>query len=382
MKRIIFTTCTLAVVAGLNGALAADKITEKSSGKDRTHEGRVARDDVDGVAIRVTGGITPEFRREHVTNVHYEVLERHFYTGEQQFEHGQYEVARIRLEQALDDKNVHVWAKQYVLRRLAQCNQRIGRKENLKRAAALWKQLRTLIPGGKGLFVKDAIRGGLECYTKLRMWDEASKCLVPLEKMGDDGRMMARVYRAQIAERRASSASDFGEAARKYRAVAESRPRPSEEVRASALAGFARCSIEARNWGAAADAARKIAAMKGDEVPEAALAVSYQVQGEIKVRSMIKISAGDLSKNAKKREKVEDAMLDMMRPVVQYKGSSWAEPRALYYMGYWSEKMERARQGPRWQRRARSMFETVRNSYPKSKWAKLAAGALKKMKGR
>jgi tetratricopeptide (TPR) repeat protein len=381
MRRTIFSVCVLALVLASGSVLAADIVTEKSSGNDRKHKGKITRDDKDGVALRVKGGITPEFRREHITKVEYECLQRHFYAGESQFKQGQYEVARIRLEQAADDKSVDVWAKQYVLRRLAQCYQRIGKPENLKKAAKTWEKLRLLIPDKKGVFVKESIRGMLQCYTQLKLWDKASQCLVPLEAMGADGRMMARVFRAQIAERRASSASDFGNAAQRYRQVAESRPRPAQEVRARALAGFARCSVEAKNWGAALEAAKKITAMKG-EVPGEALAVAYQVQGEIKLRTMLKITPNALNKDDKKLKKVQDAMLDMLRPVVQYKGSTWAEPRALYYVGFWSEKMERAAQGPKWQRRAQSMYDTVRVSFPGTKWAKLAIRRLAAMRRR
>ncbi len=376
----------LALLLGLtlSGVSLADEI-EVITGKEKKKEkGQILRDDIDGVKIRLRKfGATAEidYRRKQVGSITYECLERHFYAGESQFEAGQYEVARIRLEQAADDKQVHVWARQYVLRRLAQCYQRIGKAENLKRAAETWGKLRELIAANKGVFVKESIRGMLECYTQLGQWDKASQCLAPLEKMGDDGKMMARVFRAQIAERRAKGVSDFSDAAQKYKKVAESRPRPSLEVRARALAGFVRCSMEARAWGQAAETARKITAMKG-EVPDHAMAVAYQVLGEIKVRNLLEITPNALSKDEKKLERVHEAMLDMLRPVVQYKGSTWAEPRALYYVGFWSERMEQAAQGPKWQRRARSMYDTLRIGYPGTKWARLAIKNLAAMKGR
>jgi TolA-binding protein len=381
MKRTLLSgMVVLLISSGL--ALAADKVTEKSSGKEMTHSGRITKDDAEGVKLQVRGGLAPEFRREHIVKIQYECLQRHFSFGETLYEQGQYELALIRFAQAADDATVSPWAKQYVLRRLAQCHQKIGKADNLKKAVRYWKQLNLLIKDGKGIFVRESIEGMLDGYTRLKDWNRASACLSPLEKMGDEGRMMAKVYRAQIAERRATSSSDFSDAARKYKQVADSRPRPSAEVRARALAGYARCSIEAKSWGQANEAAKKILGLR-ESVPDEALAVAYQVLGEIKVRSMVsdRDIHNKLSKDKAKVDKVKDALLDMLRAVVQYKGNVWAEPRALYYVGFWSEKLERAGQGPKWQRRAHSMYTAVKARHPQSPWARRATAALKKMGG-
>ncbi len=385
MKRFIIPTGVLFLFLAAGPARAGDVVKVAQGRAESKFKGTITKDDIDGVCIRVTktgiGTGNMEFRRRDVRSVKYECLNKMHYTaGTALFERGQYDLAIVRLEQAAEDGSVNKWAKQYVLLKLARCHEKLGKTRDLKKAVAVWTRLKDSISGGKTRFMSECIKGLLDGYAKLKEWDKASSALASLEALGGENVLMARVYRAQISEWRGR----FPAAAEAYRKVVDSRkPRPTPKIRARALAGLARCSMEAKSWGAAGEAARKITAIKG-AVPEEAAAVAHQVLGELKLRPMLSVGPKALAgpKNKDKREKVLDGILEMLRPVVQYQGSPWAEQRALYYVGFWSEKLERAGEGPKWMKRADTMYKTLRGRYPGSKWARLASARLKAMGGK
>ncbi len=382
MKRSIILTGVLFLFLAVGLARAADEVEVVQGRAKNIFKGNITRDDIVGIRIRVSkAGMTGnmEFARKDVRSVKYECLKKMHYTaGESLFKQERYEFAMVRFEQAVADKSVNRWAKQYALRYLAQCHEKLGKTSNLKKAVQAWSQLKDSIPGGKTRFMNECIKGMVDGYTKLKDWDKASATLASLAALGGDNVLTAKLYRAQISEWRGR----FPEAGEAYRKVVESRkPKPTPKIRARALAGLARCAMEAKNWGQAGEAARKIISIKG-EVPEEAAAVAHQVRGEVMLRPMLSLTPKELSASKDKREKVLDGILDMLRPVVQYKGSPWAEQRALYYVGFWSEKLERAGEGPKWMKRADTMYKTLRSGYPGSKWGKLAAARLKAMRGK
>lgn len=382
MKRLIIPTGVLFLFLAASAARAADEVKVVQGRTENKFKGTITKDDIVGIRIRVTrSGMTGnmEFVRKDVRWVKYECLNRMHYTaGEALFKQEQYDFAIVRFEQAVADKGVNKWAKQYALRYLAQCHEKLGKTSNLKKAVEAWSQLKASIPEGKTRFMNDCVKGLVDGYTRLKDWDKASATLSSLEALGGENVLIAKLYRAQISEQRGR----FPEAAEAYKKVAESRtPKPTTKLRAQALAGQARCAVESKNWGQAGEAARKIITIKG-EFPDAAAAVAHQVLGEIKLRPMLSITPKALGASKDKREKVLDGILEMLRPVVQYKGSLWAEQRALYHVGFWSEKLERAGEGPKWLSRADTMYKTLRSGHPGSKWGKKAAARLKAMRGK
>jgi hypothetical protein len=372
-QHLVASAVTLLVIA-TGWARAADRVIETTGGKENAHSGKITRDDRDGVAIRMSSGITPEFRREFVKKVEYECLASHYASGESLFDLGQYGLAQMRYAQAEEARDLAEWAKQYVFRRLAQCHERLSGKEHDQKAVEYWEKTRNAVPAGKGLFMREAVEGLLNGYAKLGLWDKASQMLAELEGMGDSEKLMARVYGAGINEKRGR----FPEAADAYKKVSEGRPEPNVETKALALAGLARCSVEAKNWAEAVSASTKILAMEG-QVPESALAVAFQVQGENKVRGLLGETPKALSEDKAKTEKVIEGITDMLRAAIQYKGNAWAEQRALYFVGTLSEKLEKAGSGPEWQDRARHMYTTLKADFPDTKWAAEAAARLKAM---
>jgi hypothetical protein len=222
-QHLVASAVTLLVIA-TGWARAADRVIETTGGKENAHSGKITRDDRDGVAIRMSSGITPEFRREFVKKVEYECLASHYASGESLFDLGQYGLAQMRYAQAEEARDLAEWAKQYVFRRLAQCHERLSGKEHDQKAVEYWEKTRNAVPAGKGLFMREAVEGLLNGYAKLGLWDKASQMLAELEGMGDSEKLMARVYGAGINEKRGR----FPEAADAYKKVSEGRPEPNQ----------------------------------------------------------------------------------------------------------------------------------------------------------
>jgi tetratricopeptide (TPR) repeat protein len=387
MKRLaLYSAAVLLLVS--TGRSIADEIVVMQGDKETPQKGRILQDDDKKVVISVRmGGATGrmEFNRKQVLKVKYDALAGAYEAGEGLYKQGQYELALIRFGSVAEDDNVKDWAKQYVWRRMAQCNQKLRRKDTLKLAVAHWTRLTKPIGSTKSRFFREAVEGLIECYSELGEFDKASAALAPLAQMGPESALLAKVYRAKIAEKKAGSPNDFSTAATKYDEVLKSNdPEPSDEVKAMALAGVARCSADAKSWGKAGGAAgRLIKISESQEVPDEAVAVAYQVRGESKLRGLLSVQPKALSEDKEKLGRVMEGMMDMLRPLVQYEGSDWAEQRALYYVGLWSEKLDAAGQAGDnvgWVKRARTVYTQLRVKYPKSKWAKMAGERLEKLK--
>ena len=99
-----------------------------------------------------------------------------------------------------------------------------------------------------------------------------------------------------------------------------------------ALAGMARCAMEGKNYATAKNAAQAIIrAAARAQVPDSVLGVAYAVTGEIALRPLTSIAPKALSEDKEKLGQVMDGLEQLLRPIVQYKGSEWAEQRCLYH---------------------------------------------------
>ena len=373
MKRLMLSASVLVFLLGSGMAWAAsDTLKVKTGDKERDEKGAVVRDNIDEVTIKLPGGGEMTFARKEVLDIKYKCLLGDFQQGEQFFNQQKYGHAILKYELARDDKEVSSWAKQYVYRRLAQCHEKVSETQQ---AVENWNKLKDLIPNGKTRFIREAVEGGVNGYSKLGKWDEAIACVAVLEGMGEEEKLMAQIYRAQIAEKRKM----YTEAVTAYKKVVSARnPRPSGEIKAQALAGMARCSVEGGRSSEALDAAKKILAI-AKEAPDEALAVAHLVIGESMTRGL-PTSAKELGAEGKdskdKREKVKDAISEMLRAIVQYNGSAWAERRALDRVGFWCLRLHDAAEIGDWNNRAVWMYRTLKAKYPKHPLGKKAAGIL------
>lgn len=330
----------LLALGSLTGAaLAADEVVVRVRDGEQLSKGNITKDDVDGLTIE-SGGATPTFPMKDIVRdkVKYDCLKRHYDVGEVYFRERRYESARDQYEDAVADDKVKEQAKQYVYRRIAQCHERLG---DPAKAAEAWKKLQDAMP--RTCFAREMAEGLFVNYLKLGKYDEASRSLSSLEKLGEEGKSLAQVYRAELAERK----GDYGAAAESYANTA--RAAQTAETQSRSWAGAARCLAMDGKIGEAVQAAKSVLAVKG--VVAVCAADAHQVMGEALLKGLPEKPA-ELAEE-KNRERALDAIEEMMRAVVQYPGSQWAEPRAYYFVGLLAERLAAAGVVGEWDRRAR-----------------------------
>jgi tetratricopeptide (TPR) repeat protein len=339
------------------GRTLADEVTVRLGEKEQVFKGTIRDDTDEGVTIESAGTATWSPKEVVRAKIKYECLQRHYETGRSYENSKEYDLAAGKYDEATKDAGVPKHARQYAWLRMGICYEKLN---DLEKAVAAYKKLLEEMP--KTPFKREVTDGQFNCYIKLGKWDEASKCLDLLKKMGDDGALLAGVYEAQLLERRAAEAKDveFSKAAEAYKAVARKQPGP--EVLSRAHAGTARCLLLDGQAGEAAEFARKALAVKG--CTPAAAADAHQVIGESLLAGLP--SAPKELEQEKNRDRALDAITEMMRAVLQYKGSPWAEQRAYYNVGVWAGRLHAAAVSPEWSKRASWAFAELKAKYPAS----------------
>lgn len=373
MRRFPAALAFLASLALASTALggSADSVVVRSpDGKEVTHRGNVTKDDAESVALQ-TGPATMEFRRKEIVRVKYSCLEGYYEAGQKLLEEGNLQRALDNFDRVIDDRAVPPWAKQYAYAGQAQCLERLGKP---KEAVQAWVALGKEIPNNR--FVREMAEGKFRAYVKLKDWQAASKALGDLQRLGEEGAFLAKVYRAQLSEEQ----HQYPEAAETYQGIAKARPEPPASVRGKAWAGAARCYLEAGKPADARNAAMQ--ALRIEELDAQAAADAHLVIGECLLQSVPtdpKQLAKDENANA-----ARDALEEILRPIVQYTDSPWAEPRALFRAGRLCEAMRDASVlGGDWQVRARWMYQELQKDKHKgTKWAAQGAARLKAMGAR
>jgi tetratricopeptide (TPR) repeat protein len=337
--RARLVSAVLGALVLLAGYALADEAVAKIGDREEKIKGRITKDDFEGLTVDRDAGSMTLARKDIVRDkVKYECLKRHYELGEALFRERRFDFALDKYEEAVKDERVSDQAKQYAYRRMAQCYEHMGEPA---KAAESWKKLSEVAP--KTCFAREMAEGMFVNYLKLGKFEEASRSLSALERLGDEGKALAQVYKAELAERK----GDFGPAADSYVNVAKSVQSP--ETMAKAWAGAARCRLQDGKAGEAVEAAKAVLAVKG--VPAVCAADAHQVMGEALLRGLPD-KPTELSQE-KNRERALDAIEEMMRAVVQYPGSNWAETRAYYFVGLWSERLAAAGVVGEWQNRAR-----------------------------
>jgi tetratricopeptide (TPR) repeat protein len=348
------------VLASLLFAVAApaDEVTTKTLGAKK---GRIIKDDASGMDVEFVD-VVVSIKREDVTKVKYDLLEGPYERAEGLFKTGKYQDALDDYKEALKglgtDK-ANRWARQYVYFAIAKCGAKLNKTDE---AIDALKMLLAEIPETR--FGREAVADLFGAYVRVKRWDDAAKSLAALEATGDEGKSLAEVYRAELLERQAEAKvgdGGFAKAAEAYRKVAAAKGLAPEAL-SLALAGRARCLLQDSDADAAADFARRTLAVKG--CSPLAAADAHQVIGETKLRGLPEKPV-DLAQD-RNREQALDAIEEMMRAMLQYKGSPWAEQRGYYYVGVWAGRLGAAGVSPEWTKRASWAFEELRKKYPAS----------------
>ncbi|HOX07815.1 MAG TPA: tetratricopeptide repeat protein [Planctomycetota bacterium] len=355
--RQLIPTAALALLLFSGRALADEVFVRTASGAELKQTGTISQDDSEGLALRIAGGQGEQVFRPHEViraKVKYECLQRHYETGRGYENAKEYDLAIGKYEDAVKDAAVPKFARQYAWLRMAKCYEKLNEME---KAAGSYKKLVEEMP--KTAFLRDVAEGQFNCYVRLNKWDEASKSLAILRAQGEDGAFLASVFDAELLERKAErKEGEYSKAAEAYRAVAKKQPAP--EVLCKAHAGTARCMLLDGQAAEAAEFAKKALAVKG--CTSTAAADAHQVIGESLLAGLPE-KAADLAQE-KNRERALDAIEEMMRPVLQYRGSPWAEERAYYFVGLWAGRLGGAAVGPEWAGREAWAFKELRAKFP------------------
>jgi tetratricopeptide (TPR) repeat protein len=360
MKRLLATT-VLAILFPVTLGRADEVVIKAANNQELKQTGIIASDDVDGITLNIAGGMGQQVFKLHEivrAKVKYECLMRHYDVGRSFENSKEYDLAIGKYDDAVKDPAVPKYAKQYALLRIAVCYERQGAYDQ---AAVAYKKVLEEMP--KTCFAREVAEGQFNCFIKSNKWDEAAKSLKTLETMGEDGRFLALVYGAELLERKAEAKEgEFSKAADAYRAVVKGQPAP--EVLCKAQVGAARCLLMDGRAEEAAELAKKVLAVKG--CPPAAAADAHEVIGEGLLAGLP--SAPKELEQDRNRERALDAIEEMMRPVLQYKGSAWAEQRAYFFVGLWAGYLSAAGVIPaqEWNRRSNWAYRELKAKYPNS----------------
>ena len=358
MRRVAFLTGVLALL--LSGSLAwADEVVVTVGGKQVTEKGTITKDEADQVMID-KGGPQMGWARKDVIKITYDCLQKHYEIGLKHENARQYEAAIARYEDAVRDDGIHLRAKQYPYIHLGQCLVKTGK---FNEAAAIFKEFleKAKAKDFRTVFRRELLEGLFTSYMRAGKLAEAEKIL---KEFGEEEKALGNVFRAELSERKADNKTDtYANAADQYLKITRTEAPP--EMISRAYAGAARCQLLDGRWAEAAETARKVLKVKG--FANAAAADAHQVIGE-SLANGVPATPKELAEKAN-QEKAFDALEEMMRPLVQYQGSEWAEPRAYYFVGLWCERLAAAGAIGEWPKRAQWAQNELLRQFPKSPWA-------------
>ena len=358
MARLASLLTVLALLLS-GGPLAADEVTVMVGGKLVTEKGTITKDEADQLLID-KGGPQMGWARKDVNKVTYDCLQKHYEIGLKLESSRQYEAAIVRFEEAVRDEAVNLRAKQYPYIHLAQCLVKTGK---FNEAVAIYKEFFDQVKAKdfKTVFRRELLEGLITSYLRAGKLAEAEKAL---KEFGEEDRLLADLFRADLAERKAETKADsYANAAEQWGKLTRRDAGP--EITSKAFAGQARCQLLDGRWAEAAETARKVFKVK--DFVNLAAADAHLVIGESLLNGLPS-APKELAEKAN-QEKAFDALEELMRPLVQYKGSEWAEPRAYYLVGLWCERMAAAGVIGDWPKRAQWAQNELLKQYPKSSWA-------------
>jgi len=343
-----------AVLLGASSALAGtDEVTTTGG---QVVKGEVIEENAEEVQIRPIGGGTMTFQREKVKHIKWDISHQpaSYHRAKRLFESRQWDPAATTYEIALEDRNLRDLLKPYVYKNLAICYTHLSQSRHLtrkeadeyaKKAITAWEAVRGA-RGGKSPLLAEAIDKLVDIKMRLGKYDEVLKLLPDLEKLGKSHRGKASLLRASVQEAK----RDFEAALEAYARVLE-RYEDDAALVNGARAGLVRCNLARNDPQAAEREAKRLLGAKPPPTDMAA-AMAHLALGKLAlVRLGARITAGRLTFDdrviaAKIRLKkpetspsgatryyhkdMDAALLELLRPVVQYKADAQTEAEAAY----------------------------------------------------
>ena len=283
-----------------------------------------------------------------------------YQSGETHREKGEWENAVAAFERAARDANARPWVKQYAYFQIAECRRLQG---DAAKALQAYDRLLQEFPDTR--FYLDVYRARFDLQMSAKNPAAAAKVVTDLRAQANANGMKEWLRHADAMEAGAFEAQGkYKEAFDKYASLAADK---DAEIRSQGLRGQIRCLAQLKDWGRLRPLASSVLVKESD--PDL-LAAAYNGMGD-----------ADRGEG-----KAKDALWSYLRVIVSL-ASRKIDPdehaRALFGAGAsfakGAETMTDKEQKTTWQGRAVQNFRELRNRYPDSPLAPLAAGELRKL---
>ncbi len=283
-----------------------------------------------------------------------------YQSGETHREQGQWENAVTAFERAARDANARPWVKQYAYFQIAECRRLQG---DAAKALPAYDRLLQEFPDTR--FFLDVYRARFDLQMSAKRPADAAKVVADLRAQANANGMKEWLRHADAMEAGAFEAqAKYKEAFDKYASLAADK---DAEIRSQGLRGQIRCLALLKDWSRLRPLASGVLQRESDA---GLLAAAYNGIGD-----------ADLGEG-----KAKDALWSFLRVIVSL-ASKKIDPvehaRALFGAGASfakaAEAMTDKEQKTTWQGRAVQNFRELRNRFPDSPLAPLAAGELRKL---
>jgi len=332
----------LAAIAG--GAGAADKVVLVGA-KQEKREGKVVRDDAEGVTLEiktVSGVAQAQYARDQVKEVIYDGTPQEYVMGKESFLAGDYDNALNHLQSAAEKlvKPQHDLLEQYVLYYTGECQRRIPGEQDA--AIATFEKLRAM--GAKTRFRMEAIQGLINLYLAKGETGQVTKLL---GELGEGSRRADRLAILLIKAAVEEKQNRLAQALALYQQAADQAGGTDAEAAAKAEIGSLRCLIGLKKYEEATRRARSLLrAAKSSET----YAQGYLLLGDV------------LKAQAKTPEDWEAALLAYLRVPTLYGGDEATEAKALYEAAMCYRQIP----GEKSKQRADRLLAILKEKYPAS----------------
>lgn len=341
--------CLAALLAAASQlASAADRVI-LAGAKEEKREGRVTRDDAEGVTLEiktVQGVAQAQYSRNQVKEVIYDNTPPEYFLGRDSFLAGNYDNALNHLQSAADKlvKPQHDLLEQYVLYYMGECQRRIPGEQDA--AIATLEKLRAM--GTKTRFRLEAIQALIELYLAKGNTAQVTKLL---GELGEGTRRSDKVAILLIKAAVEEKQGRFAQALQLYQQAADQAGTTDADSAAKAELGSLRCLLGLKKYDEVTRRAKNLLrTAKTNEV----FAQTYLVLGD------------SLKSQAKSPADWEAALLAYLRVPTLYGGDESTEAKALYEAAMCYRQIP----GEKSKSRADKLLAILKEKYPESPYLK------------
>jgi tetratricopeptide (TPR) repeat protein len=320
--------------------------------------GTIATDTVDGLTIQLDGGGNMTFRPHEIRKIEYNISTQDWVRGMEFFDRGQFDQAYGHLK--VLSENVATFreaARPMLFRNLGEAAMRINQVQEAE--AALNKVVKDYTKSRQYAEALDLLA---QMNIELGRFRQVPPLLEDMEKLPGDYKFRAGMLKGQML----LGQGKIDEALNEFNRVATQAE--SEETRALASLGAARCNVDKKDFGKALEMAqRALSNARKDQVR----AASHLIIGKAKLKQ------AESASGPSKETQLDDAALEFLRVPVLYGDFKEYVPEALFNAGECYRLLATFDNRTGDKNRARTLYGTVIRDYGNSTFAQQAKDQLK-----